>query len=271
MPMTGSHRWLFFALLLWSVSASGQTFSVSVSLSPEATGRATLSIYDGTKLMPQYSARVAQGRCVLQGRLLKAQPYYAELNHPSWAAPVGFFIEPGEMTVEQGHVRGSKANSEYRMLLEQPDNLEAYVLDQPSSLYAPTLLLLHLTHLPYVEQQHLFDSLRGDALASSHYKPLQARLELMGRTAEGARLSDQLFGGEHPTLLLFTAPWCEPCQRAQRELEALHPYVIDLEQQPRLWDDLAIPYIPYIITLDTTGVILQRDLRWWEVRRATTY
>ena len=255
-------RLLLVAVLSFTMSAFGQTFRVSVALpSDTAAGRATLTILDGTQRRPQYSARVRQGQCTFEGRLMAHQPYWAELRHPSLREPLGFFLEPGRIAIEGHRVIGSESHSQWASL-QEGDPVD-FARQNPDHLLSPTLLFQ--SGLPYAELQPLADSLRGDALRSSHLQPLRQLLLQLAHSSEGARLPDSLLRQGATTLLLFTAPWCEPCQRAADSLAAYQPLLLDVEQDPTLWDRFALPHIPFLILASPQGVILHRDLRWWEV------
>lgn len=285
---------LVLMLLAFLHTASAQKFEIRLQLSDkELSDRVSLSIYDGSKRMPQYSARLREGACLLEGALMRSQPYYAELSHPSWDEPVGFYIEPGNITIEMSGmsskgalVRGSKANSQYRMLLESnsPDSLVSFILGNPSSIFAPSLLYQHLSHLDYAEQQILFDTLEGEALHSSHYRLLKQRMEIMAQSAEGVRIKDFVIpGGTHidsllqkekPVLLRFGATWCDQCKEANHKLDSLDMIQVDLliDKLDHEWDhplikQLNIEYIPNYILLSPNGIILRRDIRWWEIKK----
>lgn len=250
--------------MLIAMSVFGQTFRVSVELpEPVASGRATLTIWDGTQGRPQYSARVREGRCHFEGRLLRDQPFWAEVRHPSLGQPIGFFLERGNLRLTDGHVYGSESHSQWEYL-RRGDAL-AFVRDNPGHLLSPSLL--YMSDAPYAELQPLFDSLRDEALHSSHYPALRQRLAQMALSAEGARLPDSLLRPDGPTLLLFATPWCEPCQRAADSLAEFNPVILNVEDDPTLWDRFALPHIPFLLLASPEGIILERDLRWWEAKR----
>lgn len=192
----------FAAALLAALSACGQHFRVAVELPCDTlSGRATLTICDGTQRRPQYSARVRQGQCWFEGRLMENQPYWAEVRHPSLATPWGFFIEAAEVIrVTPSGVSGSVSDSLHRL----------HCLDQ---------------------------------------------------------MPEGLFRQGDTSLVLFSAPYCEPCKRAADSLAHLNPLLLDVEEHPEYWDRFALPHIPYLLLAAPDGTVLQRDLRWWETKR----
>jgi len=283
---------LALMLLAFIQTATAQRFDIRLLIPHgEYADRISLSIYDGSKRMPQYSARLRQGECTFEGTLMKNQPYYAELSYPQWNGPIGFFIEPGSITVDVNgippegvHVRGSKSNSQYRMLLEMnnTDSLVAFVLNNPSSVFSPTLIYQQLSHLDYAKQQLLFDTLSKETMYSSHYRLLKERLEVLAQSAEGVRIHDFVLpNGEHidsllhrekPVLLRFGASWCDQCKNANLQLDSLDMIQVDLliDKLERGWDNpllhkLNIEYIPNYILLSPEGIILRRNMRWWEI------
>ena len=80
------------------------------------------------------------------------------------------------------------------------------------------------------------------------------------------------------TLVFFTAPWCDICQR-QREQAArlLEPQqakllVIDIDDNPNGWDaqnlkQLSVDHLPYMILVDKDGIVVSSDMRIWELER----
>ncbi|MCF0211274.1 MAG: thioredoxin family protein [Bacteroidales bacterium] len=267
-------HWLVWVLLLLSVSAFGQQFSVTARLNIRSWERATLTLYDGSRQAGVFYGYLSNGQCTIRGTLPSTKPYYAILSHPSLHTPVTLFLDGGEITIDNGLVRGSKANSIYRMLLETPDSLESYVANNPSSFYAPTILYLHLPDLSYNEQQALFNRFSGDALRSYHYHLMKERLSTIAASTVGAKVRglDSLLDGQTPVLLRFGATWCKQCKQANSHLDSLPIRQADIlvDRLPGQWNhpllkQLNIEYIPNYILLSPEGTILRRDLRWWEV------
>lgn len=300
---------LFLLLILCccTVVCMAQQFSVSVVTPEEWTGRASLSIHDGTKNLPQYSARIQEGKCTIEGELMQNHPYYAELKVPQIKTAVEFFIESSHITIRlnkkdpsDAKISGSKSNSEYRYILEtcNGDNREAsltsYVKSNPGSFFSPTILFLHLKSIPLEEYKALTESLVDSARTSYHYKQARQQLSLMAATSEGYRLPDFEFPNkegrathfdqiQHDStliLLAFGATWCKQCQDGVRQIRTtLKSYgqpvrveEIPIDKNVKIWDapymqQLGIEHIPFYILVDEEGRTLARDFRPWELQK----
>lgn len=286
---------------------SAQTFNIAVSLPDISEGRAQLSIYDGSRNMPQYSARVQEGQCSFSGELMRNMPYYAELRHPDMKEPIVFFIEASNITIKadvahpaQSFITGSKSNSEYRTALENEidESVILYIKDHPTSSVSSTLAYLHLKNPSMQDLEAIMNTLSGDAIYSQHYKLLKEEYNIKLSSSEGHRIPDFEFPDRVGTpihfdsvqqdsvyiILAFGATWCENCNTDnQRISKLIKPYnkdkeqirllIINIDKDKREWDNpmlktLAIDYLPYIIITDREGRIVERGIRAWELQRS---
>lgn len=285
-------RNVFFCLLMFSAGMLGaQDFSLTV-LSPDlAKGGCALTIYQPDGTAAQIKATFRHGAASFAGPI--SQPAPAVFTHSGWDKEILFWIEPAEIVVKldteeprRSPISGSRTNSQYRIVLEdcasgsQNESLQNFIVQNPASIFSPLLLFQNLAEWEFSLCQKLFGRLDGDARNTYHYKALQKQLPLMQQALPGSplprfRYLDQgkrtvdIDSVTHPDslmLLVFTASWCKP-------LESSIPAVsILLDHQPKQWDSdpfqqLAVPYIPYLVLIDSSNTILECGFPQWQLPR----
>ena len=290
---------LSFVLLACTASAWAQSFVVRGTCSKAQRNHLTLTIYDGDSTFRTMKC-VAVDTFRFEGSVSKAA--VATLGGGKMNGTLLFYIEPSEITItldfdnpSASRINGSRANSQYRYLLENCREggarcLLQYVADNPASPFAPLLLYDHLSALPIEDADRLCRAMKDEAAHAYHYHLLRRRVADLLSVTEGSRMpdfvfvdsagrevhSDSLMNGEGCMALLVSASWCSTCRSAERVLQSLPDGVIRqtilIDRQPQRWDApclraLVIDHIPYIILIDSHGNIVERDLRHWELLR----
>lgn len=294
-------KWLLLFLLLLPFGLSAQDFTVRMS--GGKVGSYTLTIFDGDSTYHTQSVQVRKGDAVFQGSV--ARPVLASISHTSFRQPIYFFLENSEITIqlnpaapESSPIKGSRSNSEYRYIVEclgtsgdAGSYLRQYVRGNPGSIYAPYLLYTQQPNLDDVQLRQLYELLDGAALHTYHYWKLTGYLRQVPALAEGCVMPDfEFFDGhrkvhfeqvrskESKTLLFFGAKWCDRCKEQQLQAAVMlkekptEMVVVRLDDDSRGWDapyvsQLGIAHLPYIILIDSDGIVLARDLRIWELEK----
>ena len=265
-------------MLPMAVGAQGYEVSGESSL----TGTFTLTIFDGDSTSHSYSEKSNKGRFYFAGQVEK--PTLAMIEHAAMSEPLYFYIENAPIAIkvnathpEASGIKGSRSNSEYRYVLErmhsaeEADNfLRQYVRENNASQFTPFILYRNLGSLDAVVVRQLVRQLTGEACHTYHYTMLRRWMRQSPAVSEG--------GEDGYTLVFFTAPWCDICQR-QREQAArlLEPQqakllVIDIDDNPNGWDaqnlkQLSVDHLPYMILVDKDGIVVSSDMRIWELER----
>lgn len=288
MPTKGLSLLVYFFLQFGPLLA--QEFCVEGVFSSSRSGSARLTLYEGSGVQRVMQSRVRGGRCVFKGSV--SRPVVAELWHRSMSHPLVFYVENSRIHItiddrnpSRSPVSGSRSNSEYRLLAEQWAEQPDY-----TSPYAPLVLLQCTDAMALLSD---FDRLQGDALQVPHYALLQQRVERIKAVQPGASLprfefsdtahrrvaSDTLLCDTCYNVLLFGASYCGQCESAMNELQQLeagpvpfHWLLCRIDDDPQGWDAdvldlLAVDHIPYLILVDKSGTIVERDLRVWELRQ----
>ena len=293
---------LLAAVLMLPMAVGAQGYEVSGESS--LTGTFTLTIFDGDSTSHSYSEKSNKGRFYFAGQVEK--PTLAMIEHAAMSEPLYFYIENAPIAIkvnathpEASGIKGSRSNSEYRYVLErmhsaeEADNfLRQYVRENNASQFTPFILYRNLGSLDAVVVRQLVRQLTGEACHTYHYTMLRRWMRQSPAVSEGGEMPDfayldsrknrctfaQTRNEEGYTLVFFTAPWCDICQR-QREQAArlLEPQqakllVIDIDDNPNGWDaqnlkQLSVDHLPYMILVDKDGIVVSSDMRTWELER----
>ncbi|KWW29289.1 MAG: hypothetical protein AUK63_1511 [bacterium P3] len=288
MPTKGLPLLILFIFQCLSLSAQG--FCVEGVFSSPRRGTVRLTLFEGQRNNRALQAKVRDGRFVIEGEV--ERPVAAELWHSSMAQPLFFYVENSRIRISvddrqpaMSRVSGSRSNSEYRLAAEQWDEAPDY-----ASPYAPLILLQRGDGASLPADCAL---LHGVAREVPHYRMLLQRVERILATEAGTRLPhfefvdtahrrvavDTLLSDTCCNVLFFSASYCRQCERQLQQLQRLargpvplNCVVCRIDDDPLGWDAacvdlLAIDHIPYIILVDTAGIVVDRDVRIWELER----
>lgn len=291
-------------LLLILVATTGtiraQGYSIVVHCPDHLSGSIQCAFW-GTDSVPQLtSSRISKGSALVQGIL--PAPQLLLISHPKLPHPVPVFVENANIDIvldpdnpTSSRVTGSRTNSLYRYALEQcPDAsdhcLPQLVADNADQVFTPYILLEHAAQIPGPLLQQLTSQISGPAKSTIHFRQLAERLSAIQATTEGMPMPDFQFTTDSLTLatyyalrdttkaslILFSATFSQRGQAIAAQLATQYPQlqllVVNIDKDPLLWDapclkHLAIDRIPYMILLDSDGLIHTRDARIWELDR----
>ncbi len=295
------------ALLLWLAllptafcTAQGYEISGESSL----TGSFTLTVYDGDSTTHSFTEKANKGRFLFAGKV--ERPTLAAVEHPAMQYPLYFYIENSRISVsvnashpDASVIKGSRSNSEYRYLMERfraaadPDGFLRQEVKENSALrYLPFVLYRQMSNLDDGVLRQLIVQLTGEACHTYHYTLLRRWMRQTPSVSEGSEMPDFAwldtsknrctFAAERDTegytLVFFGATWCDRCksqlEMARRLLEEQNAKVIsiNIDDNPNGWDaqnlkQLSVDHLPYMILVDSHGIVTARDMRIWELER----
>lgn len=293
-------------LVCWLVLLPSIGFSQQFQISGQSSlsGNFTLTIYDGDSTFHTFTEKSNKGLFLFSGQV--DTPVLASLAHPSMSKPLYFFLENSEISIalnathpEASVIKNSRANSEYRYLMERYRNsaepntfLRQYAKENPASIYLPFVLHQQMNAIDESVLRQLITQVSDQGRHTYHYTLLRRWLRETPSVSEGSEMPDfaylnaqkercQLSGtrnSEGATLILFSATWCELCQQQLSEAQKILAdknasiLTINIDDNPNGWDahymkQLSVDHIPYFILIDRNNIVLGRDIRIWELGR----
>lgn len=295
---------LLLVCLLPTLAAHAQGYRLSGESS--LSGDFTLTIYDGDSTYHTTQCKANKGMFLFTGQV--EQPVLAALTHPSMSKPMYFYLENSEISIalnatrpEASLVKNSRANSEYRYLIEcyrgasEPNSfLSQYAKEHPASIYLPFVLHQQMSRIDESVLRQLITQIADQGRHTYHYTLLRRWLRETPAVSEGSEMPNFAYldsqkqrrefnssrNLEGHTLLYFSASWCELChqqiEQAQRLIDGKSATLltINIDDNPNGWDahylkQLSIDHLPYCILVDANGVVVARDIRSWELPRYT--
>lgn len=295
---------LLLVCLLPTLAAHAQGYRLSGESS--LSGDFTLTIYDGDSTYHTTQCKANKGMFLFTGQV--EQPVLAALTHPSMSKPMYFYLENSEISIalnathpEASLVKNSRANSEYRYLIERyrdaddPNSfLSQYAKDHPSSIYLPFVLHQQMSRIDESVLRQLITQIADQGRHTYHYTLLRRWLRETPAVSEGSEMPNfaylnsqkqrcEFSSGRNPeghTLLIFAASWCDLChqqiEQAKHLIEGKSATIltINIDDNPNGWDahylkQLSIDHLPYCILVDANGVVVARDIRSWELPHYT--
>ena len=295
------------SLLLWIAllfPALCQAQGYEISGESSLTGSFTLTLYDGDSSTHSFTEKATKGRFRFTGKV--ERPVLAAVEHPAMQHPMYFYLENSRISVsvnathpDASVIKGSRSNSEYRYLMERfrsaadPDGfLRQEVKENNSSRYLPFVLYRQMSNLDDGMLRQLTVQLTGEARHTYHYTLLRRWMRQTPAVSEGSEMPDfawldknknrRTFAAERDTqgytLVFFSASWCDRChsqlETASRLLEERNAQIIaiDIDDNPNGWDaqnlkQLVVDHLPYLILVDSRGIVVARDMRLWELER----
>lgn len=295
--------WLaFLAFALLSCVAQGQEFVVQGSLSRPLSCKLKFTLFNGDSTF-QEQVRTVKEEFSFEGSV--KGPTLASLSAADegtgFPGVLYFFVEPGTVLVrlnvdapESSPITGSRANSEYRYLLEGCNEeetkacLKRFVKEEPGSVFSPFIIDQYLKECPFEEFAAMVEQLEGKALHTYHFHLLEKRLMQLAQLLPGHLLPDFecraengglssfhwiLEGGEY-SLFVFGAQWCSACNlvyvEAKESFPRLNVHYFELNEEKGGWDSgpfrtLMVDRIPFLVLCDKRGRLVARDFSLWEV------
>ena len=287
-------------LLVLSSLCNAQGYNISGESS--LTGVFTLTVYDGDSTYHSFTAKANKGLFLFTGKV--ERPVLASLSHPTMSSPLYFYIENSAISINlnathptASHIKGSRSNSEYRYLMEryrgesdQLGFLRQYVRDESGSIYLPFVVYQLIGNIDDGTVRSLVEQMSGKAKHTYHYTMLQRWMRSTPMVSEGSKMPDFAYidsakhrqrfyesrNSEVATLIFFGATWCDICRSQLRQAEQkasennFSILNINIDDNPNGWDahylkQLSVDHIPYMILVDTEGIVVARDLRIWEL------
>lgn len=293
---------LLLVCLLLPALCCAQGYEISGESS--LTGTFTLTVYDGDSTFHSYTDKAVKGRFRFVGKV--ERPTLAAVEHPAMQHPLYFYLENSRISVsvnathpDASVIKGSRSNSEYRYLMERfraaadPDGfLRQEARENSSSRYLPFVLYRQMVSIDDGVLRQLIVQITDEARHTYHYTLLRRWLRQTPAVAEGSEMPDFAylddgknrctFAAERDTdgytLVFFSASWCDRCrsqlETAVRLLEERNAKIIsiNIDDNPNGWDaqnlkQLAVDHLPYMILVDSHGIVTARDMRLWELER----
>lgn len=294
----------FIVLLALALPKASMAQGYEISGESSLSGNFTLTIFDGDSTFHTTDCKANKGLFLFSGQV--DRPVLASLSHPTMSTPLYFFLENSEISIalnatrpEASLIKNSRANSEYRYLLERYRNapdpnafLRQYAKENPASIYLPFVLHQQMAAIDEALLRQLITQIADQGRHTYHYTLLRRWLRETPAVSEGSEMPDfaylnpqkercefaQTRNPQDATLILFSATWCDRCQQqqavAQKALAGKNAQIltINIDDNPNGWDahylrQLSIDHIPFFILVDQNNIVLARDIRIWELDR----
>ena len=298
-------RMFLLFLMLFPTLGWGQHYEISGQSS--LTGVFTLTVFDGDSSTHTFTDKANKGMFFFSGNVEK--PVLASIQHPTMSQPLFFYLEGSEISInvnatrpDASIIKGSRTNSEYRYLMERyygsadPSAfLRQYVKENAGSIFTPFVLYRQMSNIDDGTLRQLIGQIADEGKHTYHYTLLRRWLRETPSVSEGSEMPDFAYldgnkvrhtfaesrNQNGPTLILFSATWCDRCQQQREQAEKVlagkevETLVINIDDNPNGWDahylqQLSVNHIPYMILVDEQGIVVARDIQAWEVYKLKT-
>lgn len=289
----------FIAVSLTTTFAQG--YSLTIHCPTNIAGRFYCTLYSNDSTTTTFRPRINNGEATLTGTL--QQPCLMKITHHRISQPLYLYLENANIVVNlnpanpnSSPITGSRTNSRYRYALETNNAntssnwLSNLIQENASEIYAPFILHQYASTIPFNTLEKLHEQLSGLATTTYHYRQLTSQIQQMQATLEGSTLPDFIFydtikhavhfdsihSNTNPTIIIFTASWCNNGNAIAKQIQTTYPQlqtvIIPIDAHPKQWDapylkQLSVDRIPYMILLNQDKKILTRDARIWELPR----